>query len=845
MRQLSILLLLLLPLISFSNNDPTTDVPGKITGTVIDQGLNQPLPYVTVAIKNAAGEILTGAVTDDNGNFEIKEVPDGTFTVSIQYIGFKTYDAQVVVERGNRNINLGQILLEEDVEALDEVTVTAERTTIEQKLDRKVINVGKDLTTAGPTASDIMNNLPSVSVDQQTGVLALRGNTNVRVMVDGKFTNVPVAQLLKQIPSTVIKQIELITNPSAKYNPEGMSGIVNIILHKNTQVGFNGSTNVALTYDKQPKFNAGVDMNYRNGKVNLFGNWAHNTSKNENYGNIFRPDENSEQFFFFLDDSQSNLFKGGLDFYLDDKNTISVFTNQNIFDGGTDGTTDIVLYDDPFAGEVQLFSNFRDNMSSQYNFDYKRDFDKDGHNIELEADYNVFKGEEDATFLFRGNMPTSDDYVDAIETDRDRLTINLDYVNPLSESTKLELGAEARLFNSEIGRMTNQQVINPFDVSGPLVNGPSTDFDYSRDIYSLYATFGKNWEKWSVQAGLRAEFVDVVANTIETYQPGVVTDDLTNVDTDPDVTVTRDGDNILKNFVNDYYQVYPSAFVTYTPSEKNQFQVSYSRRVDRPGLEQVNPIREWATPRISSFGKTSLLPQFTNSMEINYTRSLEKGTITGGIFYRMIEDEINRALFVDRTDLNKVILTYDNFENTNAYGIEISSNYRPTKWWNFNASFDMFSQTQKGVSERLADVENPTEADIIQESFEVDNTAWNLRMINNFKATKDLTFTAFAMYRGRARTLQFTIDPMFMFNVGARYSVFDGQGTFSLNYNDIFDTMYFAFDGELPYRQVGAFNWESQTWNVSFNYRFGGGKYRAKSRKRRDDNEKSGSGGIF
>ena len=496
------------------------------------------------------------------------------------------------------------------------------------------------------------------------------------------------------------------------------------------------------------------------------------------------------------------------------------------------------------AGEVQIFSALRENHSAQYNLDYKLDFEKQGHNIELEVDYNDFSAEEDTTFDFEGNAPSSEDYVDFIETERDRLTINLDYVNPLSETTKLEAGGEIRLFNSDISRTTDQQVLNPFDIEGNLINGPMTDFDYNRDIYAIYATFGKNWEKWSVQAGLRAEYVDVVANTVEAYGQGVVTDDLTNVDTDPNVTVSRDGDNVLKNFVNDYYQVYPSAFVTYTPSEKNQFQISYSRRVDRPGLEQINPIREWSTPRISSFGKTSLLPQFTNSMEVNYTRSLEKGSITGGVFFRLIEDEINRALFVDRTDLNKVILTYDNFENTNAYGIEISSNYRPTKWWNFNASFDLYSQTQKGVSERLADVPNPTENDIIRESFEVDNTAWNLRMINNFKATKDLTFTVFGMYRGRARTLQFTVDPMAMVNIGARYTLLDGQMTFALNYNDIFDTMYFAFDGELPYRQVGSFNWESQTWNASLNYRFGGGKYRAKSRKRRDNDEKSGSG-IF
>lgn len=845
MKKLSFLLILLLSIPTLALTDPTDENIGRISGTVIDKNLQEPLPYVTVAIKKLDGEIITGGVTDDNGNFSIKEIPAGKSMVSIQYIGYKTYTREIDITRGNRNLDLGRIELEEDVAALDEVTVTAERTTIQQKLDRKVITVGKDLTTAGPTASDIMNNLPAVSVDSQTGVLSLRGNSNVRVMVDGKLTNVPVAQLLRQIPSTAIKQIELITNPSAKYNPEGMSGIVNIILHKNVNIGFNGDTNLALTYEKEPKFNGSLNLNHRQGKFNFYGNWSHNTSRNQNYGNILRPDENSEQRFFFLDNSQSNLFKVGVDFYLNDKNTISVFTNQNIFTGGTDGTTDIELFDDPLFSEQQLFDNARDNMSSQYNFDYKLDFAKEGHNIELEADYNIFDSDEDANFRFGGANPSSADYMDFVDTERDRLTINLDYVNPLSESTKLELGAEARLFNSEIGRTSNQFVVNPFDINGAFAKSPDTDFDYSRDIYSLYVTFGKTWEKFSVQAGLRAETVDVVADTRETYEEGIITDDLTNVDTDPNVTVNVAGNDILKRFTNDYTTVYPSAFFTYNPSEKNQYQVSYSRRVDRPGLEQINPIREWATPRISSFGRTSLVPQFTNSFEVNYTRGLGKGNITAGVFYRIIEDEINRAVFIDRTDLNKVILTYDNFENTSAYGFELSSNYRPTNWWNFNASFDLFSQTQKGITERLANPENPSVDGIVQERVEVENTAWNFRMINNFKVTKKLTMSAFGLYRGQARTLQFDVEPMFMVNLGARYSLWDGKGTFSVNYNDIFDTMWFQFDGQLPFRQVGGFNFESNTWNVSLAYRFGGGKYRAKSRKRRDNDEKSGSGGIF
>ena len=291
MKQLLVLLALFIGISTYAA-DLEPERLGKITGTVIDKNLQEPIPYVSIVVKTLSGEIITGGVTDDNGKFTIEEIPEGKSKVSVQFIGYKNYETEIEISRSSRNVDLGNIQLEEDVASLDEVTVVAERTTIQQKLDRKVITIGKDLSTSGPTAADIMNNLPSVSVDQQTGALALRGNQNVRVMVDGKLSNVPVAQLLKQIPSASIKQIELITNPSAKYNPEGMSGLVNIILHKNTNIGFNGAVNVGLAYERQPKFNSSINMNYRNGKFNFYGNWGHNTAKNENYGNLFRSDVN-------------------------------------------------------------------------------------------------------------------------------------------------------------------------------------------------------------------------------------------------------------------------------------------------------------------------------------------------------------------------------------------------------------------------------------------------------------------------------------------------------------------------------------------------------------------------
>ncbi|WP_040281093.1 outer membrane beta-barrel family protein [Psychroserpens damuponensis] len=800
---------------------------GQISGRVIDATLNEPLPYVNIVIKNSEEKTITGGITRDDGTFEIDKIPEGKVTVSIQYIGFATVSKTVTIGKDSYKIDLGDIRLEEDLASLDEVTVVAEITTIQQKVDRKVINVGKDLTTAGASASDIMNNIPSVNVDQQTGNISLRGNENVRVMVDGKLSNVPIAQLLKQIPSTSIKQIELITNPSAKYNPEGMSGIINIILHKNTSIGFNGNINFGLTKEINAKFNSSIDMNYRNGKFNLYGNYGNNIGNNANYGRIERLDDGSLQTFDFLNNNKSHLYKVGVDFYMNDHNTVSFFTNQNLFNGLGTGETGIQYIDQPF--QSQVFNNDIENTVAQYNGVYNHKLKKEDETLDLEVDYSVFAQDEVANFMFN-NIVFPPNYTDIVDTDRDQTTINLDYVNPLSEKAKLEIGAEARLFDTQIDYNSSGLSVNENQDATPnngdeFIPTPATDFNYKRDIYSVYVTYGKTFEKFSYQIGARAESVTEDASAIRQLE--------NSSETTP--------------FENDYFQIYPSAFVTYTPSDKNSYQMSFSRRVDRPGLQQVNPIREWSTPLISSFGNTNLQPQFTNSIEVNYTRKFEKGTVTGGVFYRLVEDEINRAVFIDRLDLNKNILTYDNFENTTAFGIEISSNFRPTKWWSLNGSFDLFSRQQKGIAETLTAPTNVATVDDIERStIEVNNVVYNFRLFNNFKVTKKLSLSLFSMYRGEEKSLQFERQPMFMVNTGLRYSFLeDNRATFSFNYSDILNTMKFEFEGDRPQPNKGQFNWESNTWNIGLSYRFGGGKYRALQRKNRDNNEKSGSGGFI
>lgn len=500
---------------------------GTISGRVIDSKSNEALPYVNIIIKSQSGEIITGAITDQDGVFEISNIKETTVIVSVQYIGYKTLNKEVTLSRGKNKLDLGTLVLEEDQTALDEVTIIAETSTIQQKVDRKVITIGKDLTTQGATASDIMNNLPSVSVDSQSGSISLRGNENVRVLVDGKPTNVPAAQLLKQIPSTSIKSVELITNPSAKYNPEGMSGIINIILHKNTMVGFNGSLNIGLSKEINANFNSSIDMNYRNGKFNFYGNYGNTIGESSNNGFINRLDDSTRQLFTFGNNNKSHLFKVGVDYYINDKNTFSVYTNQNLYDGKGNGATDIVYLLNNNPDFRQEFNNSNDNNTSTYNASYKHDFNDDGHNISIEGDYSTFDSDETADFRFSA-APT---YLDLVNNQRDNTIINLDYENPLSDDVKLELGAEYRNNNSE----------NTYDTTNVTLF--DSDYQYERSIYSFYGTYSKSFEKWSYQIGARIEQYDVKADFAQNTQADAL-------------------------FKDDQFSVYPSGFITYNLSEK-------------------------------------------------------------------------------------------------------------------------------------------------------------------------------------------------------------------------------------------------------------------------------------
>lgn len=782
----------ILSLISFSFNQaysaPPDNEPGQVSGIVTDKDLKEALPYVSIIINDMDGKFISGNSTREDGSFTIKDIPAGKYILMAQFIGYNTFSMEIEISNNRSILEIGSIELEPNVAMLDDVTIIAERSTIEQKIDRKVINVGKDLTTAGASAADIMGNLPTLTVDQD-GNITMRGNDNVRILVDGKPTNIPAAQLLRQIPSTSIKSIELITNPSAKYNPEGMSGIINIILHKNSNLGFNGNINTGVTLGKNVRSNGSLDMNYRVGKINLFTNAGTNFGKREMNGRISNFVDNSREEILFVNDNNSYLYKIGVDYYLDDNNTLSFYTNQNKYFGEPFADIHILYFDHPADNINQKLNLDNENLSSTYNFDYKRDFNKEGHSIELEANYNMVHGSEFAKFNFTGGEGNFSNYQDDVSDDNSNTTVNLDYINPLNDKSKLELGLEAR----------QREVHNIYKTTNP--NLGEADYNYDNRIYSFYTTYGQSFEKWSYQLGVRLEQYNVEA--------------------------VLNGDKI---FEEDYFTAFPTAYVSYQFSEKKTLQVTYGRRVDRPGLNQVNPVREFNTPRITGLGNPELNPQFTNSVELNYTQNFEKGNFTGGVFYRIINNEINQTILEDPEDPSRLLLTFINGDDNSSYGLELSGSYKPFKWWSIHPSFEIYHQNTRGV--------------IGTEPVEVEDNAFNFRVNNNFKASDALSFQVFGYYRSPAEEMQFKSREMYFVNAGARYNLFKDKATLSLNFTDVFNTQKFTFNTDLPYKQSGSFKPESQAVYLGFSYKFGGGKNSALKRKSRESNEKEG-GGLF
>ncbi len=759
---------------------------GTIFGKVLDEGNNQPLAFASVVLKTQEETVISGTITDNDGKFKLTELATGTYVLEIEFIGF-TSNKTTVSLKEDEIINLPVLYLSESVERLEGVTITSQKSTIEQRLDRKVVNVGKDLISQGPSAIDLMNNLPSVNINSD-GNISFRGSENVRILVDGKLSNLEnPAEVLQQIPSNSIKKIELITNPSAKYNPDGLNGIINIVLKKTAQEGWNVAFSANSIIAQEERYNSSLSLNFKHKKTNYYLEYNNGFGDQIIDGMLNRFDLNSNQITRSAYNRNSNVIKLGIDFYPFENTVFSIFTNQNFYNLEIDGDKDVVFEDDAQLNFALYDLLTRDNHTQTYNADYKWLINGDAHFLELEANYNLFNGDLTNDFDFMGNTSVPS-YIETVDDNRSVLTLNLDYSLPLGEKAKLEMGGESRINNIEN---------NYASTNGSIQN---STFQYDRDIYSSYLMYSTTLGKFNLNLGSRFEYYLVDASFNQEQ-------------------------SVVELFNQELFNAFPSLFLSYKPSEESnhQYQLSYGRRIERPSFRQVNPIRQTTTPQVLVTGNFALRPQFSNSIEANHIYRFNKGSISSSVFYRRIQDEINRIGIFDQEDPNLLRLSYDNFDSNNAYGIEVGSNLKLANWWRTNVNIEFYTRQQRG--------------NIEGEAVTVQNTLTNLKWTHNFTINKHITASLFGFYSGRQEILQYELKPNYYMNMGLRYNFANGNGSLSINANDVFSTQRFAFETYRTVFQEGQFIRDTQQIFFGLSYRLGG-KLSSVSRKKRNSNIK-------
>lgn len=775
---LRLLLYLVLFLLSSVWVIGATKNSGQVYGVVQDAS-GQGIPYVSIEIytKTEPQNLLTGSMSDENGYFVVEDVPFGEYEMVLTAIGFedKVLDIYLTSDRND----LGIILIGEEAIILDGVEIRAETSQYRTEIDKRVIDVGKDLVSSGADAAAVLNNIPSVSVDQQTGQLSLRGNENVKVMVDGKPTNIPVSQLLKQLPSNAISKVEIITNPSAKYEPEGNSGIINIITQKNVRRGYHLGLDLGVTHGEDTRHNASVNTNINTGKFNFFGNYNSNLGKSLVDGNMDNYETLLNQYFNIHNDNKSQLFKIGFDWFISENSALTIYTIQNFFKG--DGISHSDLLD---KNNDVLYKNFSKNIwkyrNQDYSLNFKHDFNRTDHHIVLDAIYSKSKNDDFRDFTNEFPLLNAPhEYLEKRDGTNQSTRINLDYTNQLAEAGKIEIGVQFREEKTK-NQMNSTQEVSFINSEEEIISyNPEINYDFVRDIYSAYANYGQKFGGFAMQLGIRLEKVDEKS--------------------DFDVSPTAFGD-----YKNDYVEFYPSAFFTYDLTEKGQLALSYSRRVDRPSVSQLTPVPEWSTSTMLSLGNPKLKPQFTNSIELGYLQKFSKGSIHGNLFYRKVNDMIFSYLEENQEDPTITNQMFINYEDTESYGFELSGNYRPTNWWNFNASFDVFAQKLHFGNEKTT------------------GTPWGIRLNNNLNLTKNLSAQNFFMYRGKYKFVQGEAHPMWRMDLGLRYTFMDNKASVTARISDVFKTFYSETDISNPFNGGGKFKWDSQTLYVGFSYTLGG-----------------------
>jgi iron complex outermembrane recepter protein len=768
-----------------------------VRGIVVDNETNEPIPFVNVRlfeIKDTTN--FNGGLSNINGKFSIQAKP-GLYKLRISYVGYLAY-VKDSLRISTTTQYMDTVFLQTDRKMLEGVVIKAEREDMVLEVDKKVFNVSDNVVTAGGTALDILNQLPTVDVDVD-GNVTLRGSGGVIILINGKpsgLTGAGRQAMLEQIPAANIERVEIITNPSAKYDSEGTTGIINIILKNQNQKGWHA--NVTGGIGTNHKYNGSASFSIRRNKFTL------STTYGYRYNNSWR-EGNSERLNFFRDtsfyifqesngirQSESHSWNGNLDYSLNKKNTISL--NWMLSTDNRTSPEDVFYI---FADNKEVESSRylrateedRTSLSSDLGLQWRKTFDKEGKDLVLLANVSYSDRLEDAIFR-QDETGAFRQLQNTVNNTRNILpVVQLDFVQPLKKKdTKVEMGLKStiRLIDDRFDSDTFNYTSNEIDIHYGLTN----EFMYNEYVNAAYISYTTDFKWLKFQSGLRAE--------------QTIIDGLQRVN----------NQKVQRNFIN----LFPSVFLTRNIKKGQDIQLSYSRRISRPGLRSLNPFAEQTDPFNLRTGNPTLMPEMIDAVEATYFLYKKGDYISGTTYFRKVNNMIQRFRTVSQEGV--ATMTYLNMDYSNNLGLE-GIVRKKIKDFNLTLNLNMFRNEVFGTNQGT--------------TLSVVNYSWFSKAIANYKLNKRWDFQGSYFYRGRITYVQGTIEPMHGLDVGFKVNVLKEKGAFTVNLTDAFNTKVFIIDnsGE-NFEGSSRRNWESRILTVNFTYKFGNDNpdWEKKSRQR-------------
>ena len=789
----------LISLQSYSQRPEQKEV--TITGKIIDKETKQPLEYATISFfSKRQNKVVTGGITDIQGNFSIP-VLTGLYDISIEYISFKTIS--IPDKRITTSENIGAFSLEIDTEALNEVEVIAERTTVEIKLDKKIYNVGKDLTVRGGTVSDVLDNVPSVSVDIE-GNVSLRGNDNVRILINGKpsgLVGLNSTEALRQLPAEAIEKVEVITSPSARYESEGTAGILNIILRRSKLQGLNGAVTANVGHPNSAGLSGNI--NYRTGDVNFFNTTGYNYGTSLGHSYTYTQYKSTGNYLNEIRDWE-NIRKGittnlGLEWYINDSASLTTSILYRDSNNEQNSTNILTQLDDnkTFVSEnIRLDPEMGNSKTIQYSSNFTKNFKTSGHKFSMDFQYED-SGEDKKSLILSDGINT--DILETIE-DENSILLQTDYVLPVGESSQFEMGYRGSFSDrsTDYGVQLLNTSTNEFEVDNNLSN----IFNFKLHIHGVYTQFGSKIDKFSYLLGLRLE----------------------NTRTTIDQPTT--GGFKRKNLTG----LFPTLNLSYELSEKESLTLGYSRRLQRPRSFYLNPFPSRTSITNIFQGNPDLDPSYSGLYDLGYLNRFKSITLSSSIYYQhekndsyWVSSETGQTVIINNNPIAVIQRTPVNLATNDRYGLDFNINYTPTKKWRINTDFNFFKSITKG--------------DYNGVSFDAENVSWDITLSNKYTLPGNIDWQTNLDYRGPSQDAQSKRDGVFSANMALSKDLFKEKASIAFNISDIFNSRSYKGTINTPsFYTVRDFRFRGgRILNLSFTYRFNQKKKVDRTRNRSFD----------